>query len=160
MISGGGDGGGSGAGASRAGTGVTLLAETIAAGQVTALRHAVVAAAGAAGLAGAALEDFVLAVHELVANVIRHGGGSGELRLRRDGDLLTCEITDDGPGLGDVRVALPAPDQVGQRGLWLAQQLTDGLEIRVDGRGTTARVSARLVTLRAVTPPPPRACPG
>ncbi|MER5705904.1 ATP-binding protein [Micromonospora sp. NPDC002296] len=146
MISDGGDGGGSESGASRAGTELTLMAQSIAAGQVTALRHAVVAVAGAAGLAGVALEDFVLAVHELVANVVRHGGGSGELRLCRDGDLLTCEITDDGPGLGDVRVALPAPNEVGQRGLWLAQQLTDGLEIRADGPGTTVRVSARLAT--------------
>ncbi|MCX4471977.1 ATP-binding protein [Micromonospora sp. NBC_01655] len=146
MSSGGGDGGGSATGASRAGTGVTLLVETIAGGQVTALRHTVAAAAGAAGLADMALEDFVLAVHELVTNVVRHGGGSGELRLRRRGDLLTCEITDGGPGLVDVRVALPAPNQVGQRGLWLAQQLTDGLEIRADGQGTTVRVSARLAT--------------
>ncbi|KIR67004.1 ATP-binding protein [Micromonospora haikouensis] len=146
MSSGGGDGGGAGAGASRGDAGVTLLAETIRADGVTALRHAVTAAAGAAGLADVALEDFVLAVHELVTNVVRHGGGSGRLRLRRDGDLLTCEISDDGPGLGDVHVALPAPHEVGHRGLWLAQQLTDGLEIRADGRGTTAWVSARLPT--------------
>ncbi|WP_229401776.1 ATP-binding protein [Micromonospora okii] len=144
MSSGGGDGGGTTAGASRGDTGVALLAESIRAEAVTALRHAVTDAAGGAGLAGDALEDFVLAVHELVTNVVRHGGGSGRLRLRRHGALLTCEISDDGPGLGDVRVALPAPNEVGHRGLWLAQQLTDGLEIRDDGRGTTAWVSARL----------------
>jgi anti-sigma regulatory factor (Ser/Thr protein kinase) len=144
MSSGGGDGGGTTAGASRGESATTLLAETIHVEAVTALRHAVTGAAGAAGLAGDALEDFVLAVHELVTNVVRHGGGSGRLRLRRHGDLLTCEVSDDGPGLGDVRVALPAPNEVGHRGLWLAQQLTDGLEIRDEGRGTTARVSARL----------------
>ncbi|WP_320064242.1 ATP-binding protein [Micromonospora sp. RTGN7] len=144
MNSGGGGGGGTAAGASRADAGTTLLAEVITAGGVTALRHAVTASAGAAGLTDVALEDFVLAVHELVTNVVRHGGGSGELRLRRHGDLLTCEIADDGPGFGDVRVALPAPNQVGNRGLWLAQQLTDGLEIHADGRGTMALVSARL----------------
>ncbi|MGC4806853.1 ATP-binding protein [Micromonospora sp. DT233] len=144
MNSGAGDGGGTGVGASGAQAGPTLLAEVIVAGKVTALRHAVAASAGGAGLCDGALEDFVLAVHELVTNVVRHGGGSGRLRLCRQGDRLTCEVTDDGPGLDAVPVALPAPNQVGHRGLWLAQQLTDGLEIRTDGRGTTALVTARL----------------
>ncbi|MEH1056854.1 ATP-binding protein [Micromonospora sp. CPCC 206171] len=59
----------------------TLLSESITEVAVTRLRHAVAAAAGAAGLAGSTLEDFVLAVHELVTNVVRHGGGTGQLRL-------------------------------------------------------------------------------
>ncbi|MEO3777535.1 ATP-binding protein [Micromonospora sp. B11E3] len=143
MGSGAGDGGAT-PGASPAGAGVALLAATITAEAVTRLRHAVAAAARGAGLTGVALEDFVLAVHELVTNVVRHGGGRGALRLRRDGDVLSCEISDNGPGLGDVRVALPAPTEVGHRGLWLAQQLTDGLEIHGDDRGTTARVTARI----------------
>ncbi|WP_346534333.1 ATP-binding protein [Micromonospora sp. DPT] len=71
------------------------------------------------------MEDFVLAVHELVTNVVRHGGGSGEVRLWQHSDLLTCQVSDNGPGLGEVDVALPSPGEVGHRGLWLAQQLTD-----------------------------------
>ncbi|MFF5074120.1 ATP-binding protein [Micromonospora olivasterospora] len=144
MGSGAGDGGAT-PGASRAGAGATLLAATITVDEMTRLRHAVAAAAERAGLTGVPLEDFVLAVHELVTNVVRHGGGRGALRLRRAGDVLTCEVSDNGPGLGDVRVALPAPTEVGHRGLWLAQQLTDGLEIHDgDGGGTTARVTAHL----------------
>ncbi|MGC4786316.1 ATP-binding protein [Micromonospora sp. DT178] len=78
---------------------------------------------------GHGLEDFVLAVHELVTNVVRHGGGSGEVRLFQHSGLLTCQVSDDGPGLGEVDVALPSPGEVGHRGLWLAQQLTKGLMV-------------------------------
>ena len=130
--------------AARSGSGVPLLSEAIFAGQVTALRHTVAAVVNAAGLAGDELEDFVLAVHELVTNVVRHGGGTGRVLLWREGDLLVCEVSDEGPGLGDVAVALPPPGAVGHRGLWLAQQLTDGLVIDNSGQGTTARVRAQL----------------
>ncbi|MBO4206885.1 ATP-binding protein [Micromonospora echinofusca] len=123
---------------------VTLLSEEITAARVTALRHAVAEAVRAAGLTGHGLEDFVLAVHELVINVVRHGGGSGEVRLSRHHDLLTCQVSDDGPGLRETAVALPSPGEVGHRGLWLAQQLTEGLTIDTSDQGTNASVTARL----------------
>ena len=123
---------------------VTLLSEEITAARVTVLRHAVAAAARSAGLVGDGLEDFVLAVHELVTNVVRHGGGSGAVRLWQRHDLLTCEVSDDGPGLGEMTVALPSPGEVGRRGLWLAQQLTEGLMIDNSGQGTIASVTAQL----------------
>ncbi|PWR09016.1 ATP-binding protein [Micromonospora acroterricola] len=123
---------------------VALLSEEITAAGVTELRHAVADAARSAGLVGHGLEDFVLAVHELVTNVVRHGGGSGEVRLWQHHDLLTCQVSDNGPGLGEVDVALPSPGEVGHRGLWLAQQLTERLMIDNSGQGTTASVTARL----------------
>ncbi|OKI86618.1 ATP-binding protein [Micromonospora sp. CB01531] len=123
---------------------MTLLSESISEVAVTRLRHAVAAAAGAAGLAGDGLEDFVLAVHELVTNVVRHGGGSGRLRLLRDAVSLACQVIDDGPGTEDVPIALPRPGTPGHRGLWLAQQLTDSLVIDSGPDGTTATVTARL----------------
>ncbi|PWR09273.1 ATP-binding protein [Micromonospora acroterricola] len=123
---------------------VTLLSEPIAAAAVTRLRHAVAATARRAGLTDDTLEDFVLAVHELVTNVVRHGGGNGHLRLTGDGVSVTCEITDNGPGIGDVLVALPSPATPGHRGLWLAQQLTDGLTIDSGSQGLTAVVTAHL----------------
>lgn len=124
--------------------GATLLSDSITEVAVTRLRHAVAAAAGAAGLAGDALEDFVLAVHELVTNVMRHGGGSGRLRLLRDAVSLSCQVTDDGPGTEHVPMALPQPRTPGHRGLWLAQQLTDSLAFDSGPHGTTATVTARL----------------
>ncbi|GAB3066445.1 ATP-binding protein [Micromonospora schwarzwaldensis] len=146
MGSGGTDDVGAGWRTARGADEAVLLSEEISAARVTALRHAVAAAAHSAGLVGHGLEDFVLAVHELVTNVVRHGGGSGEVRLRRHADLLICQVSDDGPGLGEVEVALPSPGEVGHRGLWLAQQLTDGLMVDNSGQGTTASVTARLPT--------------
>jgi anti-sigma regulatory factor (Ser/Thr protein kinase) len=144
MGSGGGDGVGTGLSSSGAGIGVRLLSEWITAARVTELRHAVVAEARSAGLVDGGLEDFVLAVHELVTNVVRHGGGSGWVRLWQHQDTLTCEVSDGGPGLDEVTVALAGPGEVGHRGLWLAQQLTDGLVITNGGQGTTASVTARI----------------
>lgn len=123
---------------------VTLLSAPITEVAVTRLRHAVAAAAGTAGLAGDALEGFVLAVHELVTNVVRHGGGSGRLRLLRDAVSLSCQVIDHGLGTEDVPIALPRPGTPGNRGLWLAQQLTDSLVIDSGPHGTTVTVTARL----------------
>jgi anti-sigma regulatory factor (Ser/Thr protein kinase) len=123
---------------------VTLLSESITGVAVTRLRHAVGALSGAAGLAGDPLEDFVLAVHELVANVVRHGGGSGRLHLLRDAASVSCQVIDHGPGADYVPIALPGPGTPGHRGLWLAQQLTDSLVIDSGPHGTTATVTARL----------------
>ncbi|PWR06758.1 ATP-binding protein [Micromonospora acroterricola] len=144
MASGGTDDVGAGWRTARGADEAALLSEEITAARVTPLRHAVAAAARSAGLVGHGLEDFVLAVHELVTNVVRHGGGSGEVRLWQNFDLLTCQVRDNGPGLGEVDVALPSPGEVGHRGLWLAQQLTEGLMIDNSGQGTTASVTARL----------------
>ncbi|WP_091349315.1 ATP-binding protein [Micromonospora rhizosphaerae] len=121
-----------------------LLSESITEVSVVRLRHAVAAAAGAAGLADGALEDFVLAVHELVTNVVRHGGGSGQLRLVRATSSLSCQVIDHGPGAGEVMVALPNPEMEGGRGLWLAQQLADDLVVDSGPHGVTATVTAHL----------------
>lgn len=76
---------------------------------MTALRHAVAAAARSAGLVGHGLEDFVLAVHELVTNVVGPWRGSSEVRLWQHHEVLTCQVSDNGPGLGEMAVALPSP---------------------------------------------------
>ncbi|MGR6318843.1 ATP-binding protein [Micromonospora soli] len=123
---------------------MTLLSESITEVAVTRLRHDVAEAAGAGGLADDGLEDFVLAVHELVTNVVRHGGGSGRLRLLCDAVSLSCQVIDHGPGTGNVPIALPRHGTLGHRGLWLAQQLTDSLVIDSGPHGTTATVTARL----------------
>ncbi|PWR14874.1 ATP-binding protein [Micromonospora sicca] len=127
---------------------VTLVSEVITAAALARLRHAVTAAAGSAGLTEGALEDFVLAVHELVTNVVRHGGGAGELLLRQDGEVLTCQVTDRGPGLDDVAIRLPAPEEAGHRGLWLAQRLSGALVIDSSPGGVTASVTTRITPRR------------
>ncbi|WP_280841626.1 ATP-binding protein [Micromonospora sp. A200] len=98
----------------------------------------------AVGLTGDAGYDFVLAVHELATNAVRHGGGRGHLELRRQDDVLTCEIIDQGPAPGHLPVRLPAVDTAGGRGLWLAHQLTEGLILTRRLDGVTATVTACL----------------
>lgn len=126
------------------GDGVTLLAAMITASQVPELRHAVTAAASAAGLMGEELEDFVLAVNELVTNAVLHGGGSGQLTLRRHDGQLTCQVSDHGPGIRQDLPALPEPTRPGRRGLWLAQHLTAGLVLHNTPTGLTATVATAL----------------
>ncbi|MDH6466293.1 serine/threonine-protein kinase RsbW [Micromonospora sp. A200] len=126
-------------------TGVVLLmSQDFTEATVATLRHALHAEVTAVGLTGDAGYDFVLAVHELVTNAVRHGGGRGHLELRRQDDVLTCEIIDQGPAPGHLPVRLPAVDTAGGRGLWLAHQLTEGLILTRRLDGVTATVTACL----------------
>jgi anti-sigma regulatory factor (Ser/Thr protein kinase) len=85
--------------------------------------------------------DFVLAVDEVATNSVRYGGGSGTLRIWDDGRALVCDVRDRGylrdPMVGRVR---PTLDQVGGRGLWIANQLCDLVQIRSGNSGTTVRL--------------------
>ncbi|MEH0986368.1 ATP-binding protein [Micromonospora sp. CPCC 205556] len=118
---------------------------TFALAEVTEVRRAVARVAGDAGLSEGDLEDFVLAVHELVTNAVRHGGGAGEVRLTRSANVLTCQVSDRGPGAGDAVVALPGSTVIGQRGLWLARELAGGLVLDSGPDGVRATIS---VTVR------------
>jgi serine/threonine-protein kinase RsbW len=113
---------------------------------VTALRHAVASSAAAAGLSGTRLDDFVVAVNELLTNAVRHGGGTGHVVLWRDRLSVICEVTDRGGGMParSAHPARPAPDEPGGWGLWLAGELTDSIEIASGGDGTAVRISSRL----------------
>ncbi|MDG4784673.1 ATP-binding protein [Micromonospora sp. WMMD1102] len=124
-----------------------LLAETFDGDRVTELRHTVTACAGEAGLDGTRLDDFVLAVNELITNAVRHGGGQGWLRLWRTGEILYCLVSDNGAGIRTERIddrRRPAPEIAGGWGLWLARQLSDEMLVRSGPEGTTVRISANL----------------
>jgi serine/threonine-protein kinase RsbW len=111
------------------------------------LRHAVHASAGASGLAGDALDDFVIVVHELATNAVRHGGGRGKIEMRADGDTLLCDIRDHGPGFPDgvpAPAGPPSPEVPGGRGLWLARHLSDTLLITDGPGGVTVSITACL----------------
>ncbi|MBO4162479.1 MULTISPECIES: ATP-binding protein [Micromonospora] len=122
-----------------------LIAEAFDQAQVTELRHSVSSCAHAAGLSGQRLDDFVLAVNELITNAVRHGGGQGWLRLwRRPGELV-CEVADHGNGMSEQQLddrSRPAPDTAGGWGLWLARELSDAMEVESGAAGTTVRISA------------------
>ncbi|MFC4145981.1 ATP-binding protein [Micromonospora mangrovi] len=122
-----------------------LIAEAFDQAQVTELRHSVTSCAHASGLSGQRLDDFVLAVNELITNAVRHGGGQGSLRLWHRPGRLVCEVADHGRGISAQRLddrRRPAPDTAGGWGLWLARELSDSMEVETGEAGTTVRISA------------------
>jgi anti-sigma regulatory factor (Ser/Thr protein kinase) len=109
------------------------------------LRSAVAAHAAELG-AGTALADMILVAHELSSNAVRHGGGTGRLRLWRAGGHLYCEVTDTGPGLSDPESAgtrRPSPSVPGGRGLWIARYMA-AVEIKTGPDGTTVTAAIQL----------------
>ncbi|GAB7043367.1 MULTISPECIES: ATP-binding protein [Catenuloplanes] len=126
-----------------AGTGL-LLDRPFTATDVTALRHRIADLARVAGLDGDRLDDFALAAYELLTNAVRHGGGAGRLRLLRAPDRLICQVADDGAGFTapgrKPGERPPEPTSPGGLGLFLAEQLTDGIEVVSGADGTTVRI--------------------
>jgi anti-sigma regulatory factor (Ser/Thr protein kinase) len=109
------------------------------------LRRAVRAEAVTAGLSEDGAADVVLAVHELAANAVRHGGGAGRLRMHAAPGKLTCHIADDGPGPAAARGgrgrAVNATAVQGWliqpgHGLWLVRDIADHLSIAASPAGS------------------------
>ncbi|HEY1853339.1 MAG TPA: sensor histidine kinase [Solirubrobacterales bacterium] len=97
------------------------------------VRRLVFAEAARAGLETARAGDLVLAASEIATNSIRHGGGTGVLQIWRREDEVICDFRDSGrivdPLAGRLR---PGFEQVEGRGLWVANQLCDLVQIRWD----------------------------
>jgi anti-sigma regulatory factor (Ser/Thr protein kinase) len=76
-------------------------------------------------------DDLVLAVAEAAANSIRHGGGRGILRIWHDEGSVICELRDRGR-IDDPLAGRRAPshEQIGGRGLWIANSVCDLVQIR------------------------------
>jgi anti-sigma regulatory factor (Ser/Thr protein kinase) len=108
------------------------------------LRSFVADHAGGGGLDTVSTVEFVAAVHEVAANSVRHGGGAGVLRTWHEGDAVVCEVRDRGyldrPLAGRES---PAHDTEGGRGLWLANQFCDLVQIRSSESGTVVRLRKR-----------------
>jgi anti-sigma regulatory factor (Ser/Thr protein kinase) len=90
-----------------------LLDQEFDSGTLYALRAAVQAHAGQAGLSEDRTGEVVLAIHELAANAIAHGAGHGRLRMWERAGALSCEIVDAGPG-GAGRPTGPSPGGAGR----------------------------------------------
>jgi anti-sigma regulatory factor (Ser/Thr protein kinase) len=100
--------------------------------------------AAAAGLSAERIHDIVLAVSELTANSVRHGGGGGLVRVWLEAGSFVCEVADRGH-IGDPlagRVQRAATEEGGQ-GLWLVTQLCDLVQIRPFADGNTVRLRLR-----------------
>jgi len=127
------------------------------------LPRQVAAQCAAAGLPGTRLDDFVLAVHEIVANAIVRAGAGGRLILRRAASGLRCLVADTipkgtvscpAPRSADMRetaAAAAAVTEPGEpigadsgRGLWLAATLADELSITSGPDSTIVSLYMRL----------------
>ena len=99
------------------------------------------------GVSGDRLADLVLAVNELAANSMRHGGGEGTVRVWREPGTLLCEVADGGQ-IDDPLVGrdLPTHERHGGRGLWIVNHLCDLVQVRSSSRGTVVRLHMRLFT--------------
>src|SRR5262249_36161967 len=113
-----------------ASVGDIALDQTFDAESLFHLRSAVAAHGTDLGMAEPVLEDLVLVAHELASNAVRHGQATsavpGRLRLWRDGDLIFCEVSDQGPGIADpetVGTMQVPPGATGGRGLWIVRQV-------------------------------------
>jgi anti-sigma regulatory factor (Ser/Thr protein kinase) len=98
-----------------------------------------------AGLPEDRVDDFVLAVGELAANSVRHGGGRGTLCVWVEDGMLAGEVRDSGrlddPLAGRRRAAATS---LGGRGLHLVHHVADLVRTVVSGAGTTTRIYLRL----------------
>ncbi|MGK5442380.1 anti-sigma factor RsbA family regulatory protein [Micromonospora sp. URMC 105] len=129
-------------------------ARRVEAADLAALRAAVAATAVAAGLPADRVDDLRIAVTELAANVITHGGGPATVRWWVAPDELSCEVSGDGVIADPFAGRLPAPTSAERgRGLLLVQQLCDLVDIRVVDGGSTVRVQMEL-PVPAVLPAP------
>jgi anti-sigma regulatory factor (Ser/Thr protein kinase) len=114
-----------------------------------ALRSALIAQGRTVDASEDWIDALLIVVGELTSNVIRHGGGTGRLRLWRDEEAFYCEVTDYGPGFADptVGAALPDPHRAdGGRGIWICRNLTTELIIHTCPDRTGATVTAVIPT--------------
>jgi anti-sigma regulatory factor (Ser/Thr protein kinase) len=93
-----------------------------------------------AGLAADRVMDVELAVNEMAANSLAHGGGAGTLRIWSQDAYLICEVHDTG-FISDPLVGrhLLTPDEPGGRGVLVVNQLSDLVRMHTRPGSTTIR---------------------
>jgi anti-sigma regulatory factor (Ser/Thr protein kinase) len=147
---------------------------TFSSGSLKALRAAVQDYADQAGMPPDRAIDLVLAVHELAANAVRHGAGTGRVRMWTQPEGLRCEVQDAGPAARESQAGHegprddpgpdPGPDPdsgqdpgsdagladpwsyVDGHGLWVARKVADRMQVRSGPGGTRAMVMFELVS--------------
>ncbi|WP_436524472.1 ATP-binding protein [Actinoplanes sp. HUAS TT8] len=119
-------------------------------GDITVLRHEVTRLLPTVGVTGDRLSGYVLAVNEVITNVVLHAGGHGRIVLRLESGSVWCVVTDSGPGIPDGGLdgeLLPGTDEIGGRGLWLAHQLCDEVTTATGPIGTSIGLRMDLASL-------------
>ncbi len=98
-----------------------------------------------AGLSAQRIADMQLAANEIATNSLRHGGGSGTVSAWQIADALVCEVRDAGR-IEDPMVGrrVPSSEALGGRGIWLANQLCELVQVRTFADGGVVRLHMRL----------------
>jgi anti-sigma regulatory factor (Ser/Thr protein kinase) len=99
---------------------------------LTALRGLVAHEARTAGVRPGRISELLVAVHEVAMNALTHGGGDAAARMWSEERTFVCEIQDRGPGLSETVAGYepPDPERAHGRGLWLARQICDLVEVQ------------------------------
>ncbi|MEU4252928.1 sensor histidine kinase [Amycolatopsis sp. NPDC026612] len=99
----------------------------------------------------AEIEDFVLAVSEIVENALRHGRPPVRVRIWADRAHMVVTVHDTGEGAGDPFAGLlPAERATGGRGLWITHQVCSQVALHRDDTGFTVRLTAGQPGLRRI----------
>ena len=94
-----------------------------------------------AGLDATRVPEFAVAVNEIAANSVKHGGGHGTLRLWTHGRDIVCEVEDTGTlGRSPLGMLPPDPTEPTGRGLWIARQFSDSLSVVANAGVTVTRM--------------------
>jgi anti-sigma regulatory factor (Ser/Thr protein kinase) len=85
--------------------------------------------------------DLSVAATEVLTNALCHGGGEVRLLAWADSERFVCQVEDRGSGIADPLAGYRLPlTEANGRGLWLARQLVDLLQIASGLEGTTVRL--------------------
>lgn len=110
-------------------------------GDLALLREEVRDVADRVGVPRPERDNVVLAMHELAANSVLHGGGGGLLALWLEPGALVVEVHDTGR-IDDALVGRGSLDLDAEsgRGIWMANQLCDLVQVRSGREGTQVRL--------------------
>jgi anti-sigma regulatory factor (Ser/Thr protein kinase) len=106
------------------------------------IRRLVAERASDLSVPGNKIDDLVLAISEIATNSVKYGGGAGVMLMWTDAEGLQVEFQDTGHILEPLagRRAAPA-EALGGRGVYLANQVSDLVQLRSSRTGTTVRIS-------------------
>ena len=107
------------------------------------------------GVASADIRRVAIAMYEGEINMVIHGGG-GDITINVNPEEIQCELTDHGPGIADVNLAMQegystATDAIREMGFGAGmglpniQRNSDAMEIHtVPGEGTTVKIIIKI----------------
>jgi anti-sigma regulatory factor (Ser/Thr protein kinase) len=111
--------------------------------EIPAVRRAALRWAREAGLDPDRASELLIAVYEVASNAVEHGGGVGVGRFWTADRRLLCEVSSARP-IDDPLAGYrpPSTTQERGRGLWLARQICERVDIRSGADGATVRLSS------------------